>query len=80
MLAVPVRTRDAATLDDLGLVHAPPPVEPGDVVMSTEGVYENRGRSSSAERDLRSLRPRASARTVDVHLVRVLMPAPLEVA
>ena len=27
MLGVPVLLRDAATFDDLGLVHAPPPVE-----------------------------------------------------
>ena len=28
MLGVPVRPRDEATLDDLGLVHAPPPIRP----------------------------------------------------
>jgi hypothetical protein len=27
MPGVPVRLRDAATMDDLGVVHAPPPVE-----------------------------------------------------
>ena len=37
MLVVPVRLRDAATLDDLGLVHAPPPVEVGDIVALEDG-------------------------------------------
>ena len=37
MLGVPVRLRDEATLDDLGLVHAPPPVEPRDLVALEDG-------------------------------------------
>jgi hypothetical protein len=37
VLGVPVRLSDAATMDDLGLVHAPPPVEPDDVVARATG-------------------------------------------
>jgi hypothetical protein len=31
-VGVPVRLRDASTMDELGVVHAPPPAEPEDVV------------------------------------------------
>ena len=36
MIGIPVRLRDSLTMDDLGLVHAPQPLEPGDVVSPLE--------------------------------------------
>ena len=36
MIGIPVRLRDSLTMDDLGLVHALQPLEPGDVVAPLE--------------------------------------------
>ncbi len=38
-LGIRVHLRDSATLDELGVVHAPAPIEPGDVVATADELY-----------------------------------------
>lgn len=39
MFGITCRLHDEITADDLGLVHAPPPVEPGDLVATADDTF-----------------------------------------
>jgi hypothetical protein len=39
MLGITCRPHDENTADDLGLVHAPPPVEPDDLIATADEIF-----------------------------------------